>query len=59
MASAVTIESQMPRRPRNSGSSSTASTWNTSVRKKAISADTRPSLSAVKKEQPKMAKPEN
>ena len=37
----------------------TAAHWNTSVRRKEIRAEVSPSFSAVKKEEPKMAKPEN
>ena len=37
----------------------TAAHWNTRVRRNEISAEVRPSFRAVKKEEPKMASPEN
>ena len=49
----------MPSSCQISGSSSTAATWNTSVRKNDISAEVSPSFSAVKNEEPKIEKPEN
>lgn len=48
----------MPSSCQISGRRSTAKTWNTSVREEEISAEVRPSLRAVKKPEPKMAKPE-
>ena len=59
MTSAATIENQMPSSPQSCGKISSAATWNTSVRKKEISAEVRPSPSAVKKDEPKMEKPES
>ena len=58
-ASAATVESQMPSRPQSNGRISTARHWNTSVRRKEIRAEVNPSFRAVKKEEPKMAIPEN
>jgi hypothetical protein len=40
------------------GKRRTAATWNSNERRKEISAEVRPSLSAVKKEEPKIAIPE-
>lgn len=57
--SAATIELQIPSTPHKSGNISTAAIWNIRVLKKAIAAETGPSLSAVKKDEPKMANPEN
>ena len=59
ITSATTIESQIPSIPKTAGSSITAAISNTSVRKNEIIADVRPSERAVKKEDPKMAKPAN
>ena len=58
-ASAATMDSQIPSTPQISGNTSTAATWNTSVRRKEMAADTSPLFSAVKKEEPKMANPES
>ena len=49
----------MPSSPQIRGSTVTARHWNTSVRRKEIMAEVIPSLRAVKKEEPKMASPEN
>ena len=49
----------MPSTFQNNGKISTAATWNISVLKKDIEADVKPSFSAVKKEEPKIAWPEN
>ena len=54
MASATTIDHQMPSIPHTRGSSMTAAIWNTSVRKKEMMADVNPSFSAVKKPEKKM-----
>ena len=48
----------MPSTPQNRGKNITAAIWNTKVRRKEIAAETRPLLSAVKKEEPKIANPE-
>lgn len=55
--SATTIASHMPSISRNIGSNRTAPPWNIIVRRKEIRADVRPSFRAVKKPEPKMAKP--
>ncbi len=47
----------MPSRPQISGRSRTAEIWKTRVRRKEIRAEVRPSPSAVKKAEPKMANP--
>ena len=59
MISAATMENQMPSSCQKSGKISTDRHWNTNVLRNEIKAETRPSPSAVKKEEPKMAKPEN
>ena len=59
MISAPTMDSHMPSSSQMSGNSITAASWNTSVRRKDISALVRPSLSAVKNDEPKIEKPEN
>ena len=59
MISAPTMDSQIPSSSQMSGNSSTAASWNTSVRRKDISALVRPSLSAVKNDEPNIEKPEN
>ena len=56
--SATTTESQIPSIFHIKGIINTAAVWNKSVLKKDISAEVRPSLSAVKKEEPKIAIPE-
>ena len=48
--SATAMAHQMPSMPKNMGSTSTQSIWNTSVRKNDTMADTAPLLSAVKNE---------
>ena len=58
-ASAAAVESQTPSRPQTRGRSSTARHSNTSVRRKEIRAEVNPSFRAVKKEEPKIASPEN
>ena len=55
--SAATVAAQMPSTCQNSGRMSTGATWNSRVRKKEMTADTRPLFSAVKNAEPKMAKP--
>ena len=50
IASAAMIAPQIPSNPNIKGSSMTAASWNTSVRRKEISAEMRPLLRAVKKE---------
>ena len=57
--SAATIEIHIPLILKKTGSISTAEIWNTSVRKNEISAEIRPLLSAVKKEEPKIDIPAN
>ena len=52
MTSAATMESQMPSSFHRSGKVSTAPTWNTSVRRKAMMAEVSPSFRAVKKDEP-------
>ena len=52
MTSAATMDIQMPSSLHNSGNSSTAPTWNTSVRRKAMMAEVSPSFRAVKKDEP-------
>ena len=58
MTSATTIEAQIPSVSQKIGKMSTARISKTNVRKKEIVAEVMPSLSAVKNEEPKMAKPE-
>ena len=58
MASAATTASQMPSTPMISGRVRTDTTWNSSVRRKEIAADTVPLFSAVKNAEPKMLKPD-
>ena len=64
-ASATIMENQIPLIPsppsasKINGRVRTAKVWNKSVRKNEIIADTGPLLSAVKKEEPKIAKPVN
>lgn len=48
MNSATTMDIQMPSMSQMVGKSSTAATWNTSVRKNEMAAEVSPSLSAVK-----------
>ena len=55
--SATEIDAQMPSIPKNPGRIKTAATWNTTVRRKDIAADTGPLLSAVKKDELKILKP--
>ena len=57
--SAATTESQMPFMPSRWGNTRMAVTWNTRVRRKEITADTMPLLSAVKNAEPKMLKPQS
>ena len=59
ITSAATIESQIPSSFQMSGKISTAAIWNTSVRRKEMSADVRPSPSAVKNDEPKIENPES
>ena len=56
-ASATATASQIPSIPSTRGSVSTTATWNTSVRRNDIVADTIPLLSAVKNAEPKILKP--
>lgn len=58
-SSAATIDTQIPSMSKISGRRITAATCSTKVLKKEISAEVRPSLSAVKKDEPKIAKPAN
>jgi hypothetical protein len=55
MSSAKVTEIQIPSKPQIMGRNKTAATWKTKVRKKDINAEVNPSLSAVKKEEKKMA----
>lgn len=55
MNSATTMDIQMPSMSQMVGKSSTAATWNTSVRKNEMAAEVSPSLSAVKKLEPYIA----
>ena len=48
-ASPMVTDSQMPSMPNSIGSTMTAATWKTRVRRNEMSAETRPLLSAVKK----------
>lgn len=57
--SPTVTESQMPSMPNSIGSTMTAATWNTSVRKNEMSAETSPLLSAVKNAEAYMANPMN
>ena len=50
--SATRMEYHTPSMPITSGSSNTAATWNTSVRRNEMSAEVSPSLSAVKNPDP-------
>ena len=54
MASAATTASQMPSTPMMSGRVRMDTTWNSSVRRKEMAADTAPLSSAVKNAEPKM-----
>ena len=56
-SSAVPIASHMPSLPISSGRISSAASWNTSVRKNEIAADTGPLLSAVKNDDAKILNP--
>ena len=58
-ASDTTVEAQMPSSSQTMGRSVTARHWNTSVRRKEIRAEVSPSFRAVKKDEPKIAIPEN
>lgn len=58
-ASATAVLSHIPSTPRIYGMRRTASTWKKSVREKEINAETRPLLSAVKREDEKIEKPQN
>ena len=57
ISSAITTESHIPSISITKGSKSTAAIWNTKVRKNDIVAEIRPLFSAVKKDEPKMARP--
>ena len=57
--SAAAMDSHIPSISQTSGSSITAALWKTSVRRKDISAEVRPSLSAVKNEDANMLNPAN
>ena len=50
---------QIPSIPQKIGRISTAATWNTTVLRKEIAADTIPLLRAVMKEEPKILKPQS
>lgn len=53
------MESQIPSTPQKRGRIKTAAIWNTRVLKNAIDADISPLFKAVKKDEPKIANPEN
>ena len=57
--SANTTENQIPSTPQKRGKTKTDEIWNTKVLRKEISAEVSPSFKDVKKEEPKMANPEN
>ena len=57
--SAAVIANQMPSSLNRIGSISTAATWNTSVRRKDMAAETAPLLSAVKNDDANMFTPAN
>lgn len=57
--SPTVTESQMPSMPNSIGSTMTAATWNTSVRRNEMTAETSPLLSAVKNAEAYMANPMN
>ena len=57
--SAATVENHIPSSPQMSGNNITAAIWNTRVRINEIAADTVPLFSAVKNDEPNIAKPEN
>lgn len=59
IASAATMDIQIPSRAQNIGKIITVEHWNTMVRKNEINAEVRPSLRAVKKEELKMEKPDS
>ena len=59
ITSATTMESHIPSTLKITGSSITAEISKTSVRKNEMMAEVSPSERAVKKEEPKMAKPAN
>ena len=56
--SATTIEYHIPSRPKTIGKNTTATTWNTTVLRKEITAETTPSLRAVKNDEPKIPNPQ-
>lgn len=53
------MAAQMPSMPQKIGKISTAATWNTTVLRKEIVADTIPLLRAVKNEEPKILNPQS
>ena len=57
--SATTSDSHIPLVSHIRGSINIAASWNTNVLKKDMTAEVTPSFSAVKKDEPYMAKPEN
>ena len=57
--SAAIREYHIPSMPQIIGNSKTAEIWKTRVRKNEIKAEVRPSFSAVKNDEPKMAMPAN
>ena len=58
IASATTIDHQIPFPPQTRGKTITAATWKTSVLKNEIIAEIGPLFSAVKNDEPYIAKPE-
>ena len=57
--SAAPIASQTPLTPKNNGNSSSIQVWNTSVRRKEITAEITPFPNAVKNADPKILNPES
>lgn len=56
--SAATVDSHIPSTPQINGKVKIAAAWNTKVRRKDMAAEINPLPRAVKKEEPKIAKPE-
>ena len=56
-SSATTMDIQIPSSSNTSGNKITAAIWKTNVLKNDMTAEIRPLLSAVKNDEPKMAKP--
>lgn len=58
-ASAATMDSQIPSKPQSRGRIITIEHWNTRVRRRDIREEVKPSLSAVKKDEPNIPKPDS